>query len=233
MLYKQNEDAIKSVKDRVISGVGIRFGSPETKDWDGEWFHSDSEVGLKNGSSRPYLMEHGFGKTFGVAIVGEAVYEKSAEGWLYQTTFLDNDLGAKAFSEVTTKAYRSSAGAAGHTRRATMEKGTMRIDTWLVAEQSATMFPADPENARITRTKSDFMLMAIKELLEQNREESEARMKAIADSFIKDTNAARNTLAEALTSLKESFSTGKDFVLTDEFLTTLEQVTQPIEIIKL
>jgi hypothetical protein len=102
-------------------------------------------------------MEHGFGKVFGVSIVGEATYEKSVEGWLYQTAFVDNDLGNKAYHEVTTKAYRSSAGAAGHTRRATMEKGTMRIDSWLVAEQSATMFPADPENARSIRKASQFL----------------------------------------------------------------------------
>jgi hypothetical protein len=231
MIYKQNEIAIKAIKDRVIHGVGVRFGSAETKDWDGEFFHSESEVGLKNGSERPFLMEHGFGKKFGINIVGSAIYEKGADGWTYEASFLDTPVGNQAYNEIITHAYRSSAGAAGHTRRATLEKGAFRLDTWLIAEQSATQTPADPENPRITRTKTDYILFAIKEM----QEEHEAKVKEIIEIFAKDANESRQKLADALSSLRTSFSSdnGKGFVVTEEFLASIEQVTKPIEILSI
>lgn len=234
MIYKEydaTECPIKSVKERVIHGMGIRFGSPETKDWDGEFFVPDTELGLINGANRPFLMEHGFSKAFGVAKVADAVFEKSEIGWEYDATFLDTPLGNKAYSEIITKPYRSSAGAAGHTRRASMVKGAWQIDTWMVGEQSATLTPADPENARITRTKSDFLLMAVREMVEEIREEHETRIKAILDAVYKNSNEARQNLADALTALRTSFSTGEKFVVSEELITAIEQVSQPIQII--
>jgi hypothetical protein len=231
MIYKDTPTEIKSVKDRLILGEGIRFGSPDTKDFDGEWFHSETELGLKNGSERPFLMEHGFGQKFGISIVANAVYEKKDTGWEYQASFLDTPVGNEAYNEIITHPYRSSAGAAGHTRRASMEKGTWKLDVWLIAEQSATMTPADPNNARITRTKTDYVLFAIREM----QQEHEAKVKSIIESFAKDANESRQALADALTSLRTSFSSdnGKGFVLTDEFLASIEQVTKPIEIVSL
>jgi hypothetical protein len=229
MLYKQNEAAIKSVGTRKIKGTGIRFGSEDDKDWDGEWFHTDTELGLKNGSSRPYIMEHGYSSKFGMAIVGEATYEKAGEGWEYEAVFTDSAQADKAYNEIIAGAYKSSAGAASHTRRASIIKGTSRLDVWLVAEQSATMFPADSGNPRVTRTKSDYILHALKEM----HEEHEGRIKEILEAAMKDGNEARTKLADALTSLKESFTNGEPFVVTEEFLSEIEQVTKPIAIIGL
>src|SRR5688572_29064119 len=127
MIYKEYDDAIKSEKNRVIRGVGVRFGSPETADWDGEFFTPESELGLVNGANRPFLMEHGFSKNFGVTKVADAIFEKSDTGWEYQATFLDTPIGNKAYDEVINKPYRSSAGAAGHTRRATIVKGKSQL----------------------------------------------------------------------------------------------------------
>lgn len=234
MDYKQNEIAIKAIKDRVIHGTGIQFGTPETKDWDGEFFVKETETGLINGANRPYVMEHGFSRAFGMVKVGDTVYELSEDGWKYETTFLDSPIGHKAYQEVITHPYKSSAGAAGHTRRATIIKGASQIDVWLVAEQSATLTPADSNNPRITRTKSDFMLMAIREMFEDIKTENKKHIETFFEAYQKNDNEARQKLADALINVKESFnSSGKDFVLTDDILSAFEQIGKPIPIISL
>jgi hypothetical protein len=254
MLIKESLVAdVKSVKDGIIHGMGVQFGSPETKDWDGEFFVPESELGLVNGANRPFIMEHGFSKNFGVTKVADAVYEKSDTGWLYEATFLQTDMGMKAYQDVIGHPYRSSAGAAGHTRRATIVKGASQLDVWMIAEQSATLTPADPNNPRITRTKSDYMLFAITEMLKEQREYIDAKLEVYGKEFIletfapfldsvKDANEAREKLADALAKLKEgfvnnengeSFSSDGKFVVTEEFITAIEQVTKPIPIIGL
>lgn len=235
MDYKQNEIAIKAIKDRVIHGTGIQFGTPETKDWDGEFFIKETETGLINGANRPYVMEHGFSRNFGMVKVGDTIYELSEDGWKYETVFLDSPIGNKAYQEVITHPYKSSAGAAGHTRRATVVKGALQIDVWLVAEQSATLTPSDSSNPRITRTKSDFLLFAVREMLEDMQTENEKKVKTIVEAIEKSGNEARQKLADALTNLKNSFTStgGKDFILTDDILDAFEQASKPIDIISL
>lgn len=232
MIYKfLPDEAIKSIKDRVIHGVGIRFGSAETKDYDGEFFVPETETGLINGANRPFIMEHGYGRTFGVNKVADAVYEKSEGGWDYEATFLDTDIGNKAYNEVITRAYKSSAGAAGHTRRATMVKGAYQLDTWLVAEQSATLTPADSQNPRLTRTKSDYIMFALKEMLD----ESEDRIVQKVIEAFKSGEALEGLgiLQKNMEEFKESFSS--DFSVTDEVIQNLtaefEQVNTPIQIV--
>lgn len=227
--YKENLDAVKSVKHLVIHGTGVRFGDSSTKDSDGEFFNSETVTGLKNGSDRPFLMEHGWSPKFGKAIVADAVYEKSSDGWTYEATFFDTPKGNEAFSEIISKPYRSSAGAAGHTRSASLVDGAFKLDTWLIAEQSATLTPADYENPRITRTKNDFLMFYLKQM----QDEQTAKIQEHLDFLVKDANGQREKLAAALTSLKESLSSGEKFVVTEDFLTSLEQVTQPIPIINL
>lgn len=229
MIYKENDDAIKSVKSRVIHGLGVRFGSPETKDYDGEWFSENSEVGLIDGANRPFLIEHGWSRQFGKAKVADATFHKSGDGWAYEAIFLDTELGNRAFNEVVSKPYKSSAGAAGHTRVASLVKGTYHLDNWLIAEQSATLIPNDSENPRITRVKSseDYLLRMVEEM----RGESDEKIQGIMDAFEKSINESRVTLANALTALKDSFvNEQKRFEVTDEFLAELERVVQPIEI---
>lgn len=237
IIYKDGDETVKSSKDRVVHGMGVRFGSPETKDWDGEFFTPESEVGLVNGTTRPYLMEHGWHRTFGKSIVAQVTYEKSREGWLYEANFFDNKIGNDAFNEVISKPYRSSAGAAGHTRQATMVKGAWHLDTWLIAEQSATLTPADNENARITRVKSsdDYLQMVVLGMQEELHKQFSERLEVVVAAFEKSTNESRERLANALTQLKDSFvNENKNVVeITPEFLESIEQVAQPIELIRL
>lgn len=248
MLIKQVEEPdVKSIKDRVIHGTGVQFGTPETKDWDGEFFVPESELGLVSGANRPFILEHGFGKKFGVQKLADAVYEKSDAGWMYEATFLESDIGMKGYQEVIGSPYRSSAGAAGHTRRATLVKGASQLDVWMIAEQSATLTPADPNNPRITRTKNDYILFAVTEMLNEQKEYIDAKFKELmtadeerqflVDKFVpfienvKSLEEARQNLADALNKIKESFSSGEKFVVTEEFITTIEQETRPIPII--
>jgi len=245
MIYKfLPDEAIKSIKDRVIHGTGIRFGSPETKDYDGEYFVPDTETGLIDGANRPFLMEHGYGKTFGVAKVADAIYEKSGEGWTYEATFLDTPIGNQAFNEVITKPYKSSAGAAGHTRRASQVKGAWQLDTWLVAEQSATLTPADSENPRLTRTKTDYIMFALQGMVNDSEERLTTLFKSFIEGEVKDVLTAlkdgadaRQKLADALLQFKEGFSSEhKNSVSPDEMVNLvaeLEQVNRPIPIIGL
>lgn len=227
MIYKEIPDvAIKSIKDRVIHGLGVRFGDATTKDSDNEFFVPESEVGLVNGANRPYILEHGFHPAYGVVKVGDAIYEKDGTGWAYETTFLDTPIGNKAYEEIKSKEYKSSAGAAGHTRRATQVGGAFRLDVWMIAEQSATLTPADPHNAQLHHTKSDYILFAIQKMNEQRDEQ----VKCLLTEIAKSGNESREKLANALMQLRNSFSTdGKSIVLDEALLSEIETLTKPVE----
>lgn len=227
--YKENGVEIKSVGTRKIQGTGIRFGSETDLDFDREWFYKETETGLINGANRPFLLEHGFSSKFSSNKLGDTVYEQKDEGWEYETHFLETEIGDKAYNEVISHPYRSSAGAASHTRRATLIKGTSRLDIWLVAEQSATLSPADPNNPRVTRTKSDFILFQVSEMLKEHR----ADLGQMFEDYVTKTNDARQNLADALMGLRRSFASGEKFVINEEILASLEQVAQPIAILSL
>jgi hypothetical protein len=232
LIYKEVEGddaAVKSVKEGVIHGMGVRFGDETTKDSYGEWFSEKSQVGLQNGTSRPFLMGHGWTDIFGKAVVAWAVYEKTAKGWEYEATFLPTDIANKAYNEVISHPYRSSAGAAGHTRQATMVKDSFHLDTWLIGEQSATLTPADAQNDRIVRIKSSED--AVWAFLGDMQKGQVAFMEKVFD-VVKGINEQREHLANVMEQLKDSFKdeSKKQFAPTDEFLAELERVTAPIEI---
>lgn len=237
--YKQNETAVKSVGERKIKGMGIRFGSPEDADYDKEWFAPESQLGLTNGSTRPILIEHGWETGFGKNVVATATYEKTTDGWEYIAVFDDSVLGNKAYNEIIVKNYKSSAGAAGHTVERTEIKSTHRLDTWLIAEQSFTQFPADSQNPAVTPVKSSDIYQLL-QLIENDREET---VKAILDklsssnkTLIEATNLKLENLRTVMLQLKDSFMIESEsdiitFRVTDSFLAEIEELTQPISLL--
>lgn len=252
MLYKEIEDpiagAVKSVKDRVIEGTGILFGSPERKDSAGDFFYDGTQTGMKNGSDRPFMYQHGWNTTYGKNQLGEAIFEKSGDGWVYSTIFFDTILGNKAFAEVTSRPHRSSSGAAGHTVTTTHVKGANQIETWMIAEISATQTPADADNPIIKqRTKSDYMAQMIYEMFDGNKifltelvNQTQTFQKSLIEqvnSVLRGENASREALAQKLLDLKNSFTSDEKFQITDEwknsFDADFEEVVKPIELIKL
>lgn len=150
MLVTKQFEPIKAVSDRVIQGVGIRFGSPETADNYDEWFYEKTNIGLENGHSRPFLLEHGKKEGFGLTTLGFAIYEKSEIGWEYEVKMLDTEIAEKAYSEIARKVYKSSSGSAWHTTKQTIVENTFRYDAWYLVEQSATQSPADFYNPPIS-----------------------------------------------------------------------------------
>lgn len=251
MLYKivENEDGtVKSVKTRVIEATGILFGSADTKDSDGDYFHADTETGMVNGAQRPFMLNHGWSPVYGKNKLADAIFEKDGTGWVYSATFVDNPLGNKAYGEVTSKPYRSSSGAAGHTVTTTRVKNANQIETWMVAEISGTQTPADPNNPYIQqKTKSDYMAQAIWEMFDGNKmfltelvEQSKIFQKSLIEqvnSILIGENASREALAQKLLDLKNSFTSGEKFQITDEwknsFDVDFEEVVKPIKLIKL
>lgn len=251
MLYKLVEGdtgAVKSVKDRVIEGTGILFGSPERKDSSDDFFYNGTETGMRNGSDRPFMYQHGWSPLFGKQKLGEAIFEKSGDGWVYVTTFIDTPVGNKAFAEVTSKPHRSSSGAAGHTVQTTRIKDANQIDIWMIAEISATQTPADADNPYIQqRTKSDYMAQMIYEMFDGNKtflkelvEQSQVFQKSLIEqvnSVLVGENASREALAQKLLDLKNSFTSGEKFQITDEWKKTFnadfDEVVKPIDLIKI
>lgn len=150
------DDAIKSVTGKSAIGQGIRFGSPQTADNSKEWFSAKTNTGVRNGDTRPYLMEHGKSSDFGLTIVGYAVYELAADGWNYEVKMRDDAVGERALAELATGLYKSSSGSSWHTTSITKTiLDTFHYDDWFLVEQSATKSAADRWNAHI-RIKSLF-----------------------------------------------------------------------------
>ena len=244
MLQKIIDVEVKSVGERKVKGTGIRFTNADEPDSYREWFSSKSEVGLRNGDTRPMMMEHGWNPQFGKSIVAWATYEKSETGWDYEATFEDTVMGNKAYGEISTQRYRSSAGAAGHTVQRTETKGSYHLDTWLVSEQTFTKRPADSQNPAVSLIKGEGMeiLMPIfSELQMANSMMFEAMQKSvvdvitngIADKMSGILNEKAEALRGVLTQLRESFKEGQKFEITEEFLNELEVIVQPITLINL
>jgi hypothetical protein len=251
MLYKIVESdagAVKSVKTRMIEATGILFGSPDQKDSDGDFFHTDTETGMVNGAQRPFMIQHGWSSVYGKNKLADAIFEQNGDGWIYSATFLDTPLGNQAFAEVTSRPYRSSSGAAGHTVTTTRVKNANQIETWMVAEISGTQTPADPNNPYIQqKTKSDYMAQAIYEMFDGNKifltdlvNQSKEFQKSLIEqinSVLRGENASREALAQKLLDLKNGFTSGEKFQITDEWKSSFdadfEDVVKPIELIKL
>jgi hypothetical protein len=216
------EEAVKSVGTRKVKGLGARFGTPETKDYDGEFFVEATEFGIKNGDSRPMLMEHGYNKSYGVEIIGDAVFEKIADkGWEYEAVFRDTDLGNKAYSEVTAHPYKSSGGAAYNTVRRTLVKDAYQLDSFFLAEMTFTQFPNDMHNPPIARAKSDAILFAISEM----RKEQNETIKNFLLEIQKSHNEKTELLRDVMKQLKDSFTnpnTDSGIVLDEEIIKRIE-----------
>lgn len=150
MIITKQFGEIKAISDRKVQGMGVRFGTPETKDSYGEWFYDGTELGIKNGDTRPFLMEHGHKSEFGLNILGFAVYEKSVDGWAYEVKIEDSVLGEKAYGEISRKRYKSSSGSAWHTTSSTKVDDSWRMEKWFLVEQSVTQTPADFYNPPVT-----------------------------------------------------------------------------------
>jgi len=222
------EEPIKAISDRKIGGTGILFGSENQYDAYKEWFDETTVVGVENGDRRPFLMEHGKSDTFGLEILGQAVYEKSGDGWEYEVQLPDSELGEKAYGELKNKRYKSSSGSSWHTTRQSYIKGTYKFDTWLIVEQSATQRPADSQNPPIS----------IKSLLEEGLQPSELIerfYKMFEDKFEKDSD----TLKSIETILREKFSLDttepivKGVELSTETLDEISELTTPLNKIQI
>lgn len=145
---------------RKVLGTGIRFGDASSKDGYGDYFDALTQTGLRNGSDRPFLMEHWENPTFAFKVVGEAIYEKKSDGWEYEATLLDDDAGNLAYEHLSDpeKVYQSSTGSAwNYTKGIYTESEAFLMTVWLVLEQSATIKPADYWNPQIkVKSMSDF-----------------------------------------------------------------------------
>lgn len=155
VLHKQGGE-LKSAGTRKSIGQGIRFGDETTKDTYKEFFHDGTEVGLVNGHTRPFMLEHGKSADFGKAVLGFATYEKKADGWEYQLEMLDNEKGNKAAELIEGGGYKTSTGSAIHTITRVKVGDAYRLDSWFITETSGTKTPADIYNRDLTALKSAF-----------------------------------------------------------------------------
>lgn len=182
----KNEGLIKTVKSfgevkstgtRKASGRGIRFADLQTRDSYDEFFTERTVVGLENGTSRPYLLEHWKDELFQWLVVGMAVFEKSAEGWDYEVTFKDDDAGNKAYELISEGKYHSSGGSAwNYIKRkyvyTDMVEG-YELLVWLLIEMSATLRPSDFFNPQIqikSMQDSDWIMQVIAPLLKEREQ---------------------------------------------------------------
>lgn len=192
------EEVIKSLGTRKASGIGVRFSTPEDPDYDNEFFTVKSVLGLRNGASRPYMMEHGYAKKFGKQIVGMATYELNDEvGWEYEVIFSDDKIGNKAYAEIQNQRYKSSAGAAWNTVSRTMVKNAFHNDTWYIAEQSATKFPNDASNPPVVAMKNLAVLLKMEEMINGDNE--------FFVELIKAAKEKNELMKQFFTEFKDSF----------------------------
>lgn len=157
MEYKSTSYGFDESEDKsTFSGIAVRFGNDKDVDSYGDYFEPDSSTGLKEGTSRPFLMEHGNSPEYLSEVVGWAEFSLKEDGWHYTVDFLNTDLGQKARRAIQTRQYKTSTGATTVRRVYTEGYRVAKLKSWIIGETSAVLRPADKKTPLI-KSFEDFI----------------------------------------------------------------------------
>lgn len=136
-------DAIKSLGDSRIGGYLVRWGSPDEKDLQGEYFTEETDLVLDWYKERPMLYHHGLDPDLQVKSVGTIDVIKTDDIGVWAEGQLDNhNKYIEAIKKLIAKGILSwSSGAPPHLVE-TANDG--RIKRWPIIEGSLTPTPAEP-----------------------------------------------------------------------------------------
>jgi HK97 family phage major capsid protein len=145
--------AIKSLDDEgKIGGYLVYYGSPEMKDFDGEYFTEETEYNLDWFSKRPVLFHHGHDGTIKSMAIGTITSIKATEEGLWAEAILDlRDKYVRKINELVKQgALDWSSGTIP--KFVEVEKSGF-IKRWPIVEGSLTPIPALPIKTKIHSVK--------------------------------------------------------------------------------
>lgn len=145
--------SVKVAKSGKIEGYLVQFGSPATKDLDGEYFADDTEFGIdvKGGKevTMPMYYSHGFNDKIGKRRVGYMTLKGDDNGIFLQAEI---DKAETYRAEILKLAKEGKLGASSGAVSHLVEKEpdadgkSVRITQWPIGEGSLTPAPADYRN---------------------------------------------------------------------------------------
>jgi hypothetical protein len=127
---------IKAAKG-LLKVLGIPFGSPQDKDFHGEWFSKNTNIGMEIGDTRPVFYFHGENPEGNPEpnpeVIGRAVLsEKTEKGWWFDV-ILDKskEYATRIIEAAQDGLARASSGTAGYLKRWALNG---EILNWPIAE---------------------------------------------------------------------------------------------------
>lgn len=152
---KFSSSPVINTSKKSAEGVALRFFTTGDKnDSYGERYDSRTETLLTDGTTRPFLINHGYHVKFARKAVGMATYRKSDEGWLYNVDFFNNEAGDFAYQQLKNPdggvPYATSSSAPENLilRQKTAEG--IYLEQFPIVESSMTQMPSDSMNPSIS-----------------------------------------------------------------------------------
>ena len=148
--------SVKALGNGKVGGYLVRYTGVDEPDLQGDFFTSDSDLGIHN--EIPVLYHHGTDKAIGRRILGLAKVTRDPVGlWVESQLSMRDDYEKQIYKLAEDGKLGWSSGALSHlVERETKTSTSAWVKSWWVAEASLTPTPAEPRNyARSVKTSND------------------------------------------------------------------------------
>jgi len=164
--------AVKALGDGKVAGYLVRYSDENTPDLQGDFFSSETDLGIEAGSRVPVYYQHGLDPIFKTKRISRATAEFQDVGVWLETQLEMRDEYERALYELAEAGKLGwSSGAAGHLVEKVLVGKSYFIKSWPIAEASLTPTPAEPRNTAIS-VKS--LLQKPEQLVSDNKEDTMA-----------------------------------------------------------
>lgn len=144
-------DPVKVLGEGRVGGFLVRYSNADTPDLEGDYFTSETDLGIENGSRLPVYYQHGYDPIFQTKRIGRATAEFQDAGvWLEAQLEMRDDYERRLLELAEAGKLGWSSGAAGHLVERDQVGKSYHIKSWPIAEASLTPTPAEPRNTAVS-----------------------------------------------------------------------------------
>ena len=185
----------KALGSGRVGGYLVRFGTPQTADVQGDFFHAATDFGRAVKAGTDVVYHHGLsrrGDAYSVKLgnrtVGDGVLSIAPDGLTIEATLDVSDPDIKAlYGDIEREALGWSSGSTERLVRRTAVAGKSRIDRWPIIEASLSPRPVDPRNrAYALKSLIEDAAVAVPSLVER------------AETLVADVAALKGLIDKAL-----------------------------------
>lgn len=145
-------DAVKALGEGKVGGYLIRWGNQEDVDLVGDYFTPDTDLGITPESKLPVYYEHGYDSKLKSRRLGRGTVTAFDDVgvWFEAQLEMRDDYEKRIYQLAEAGKLGWSSGAAGHLVEKELAGKSNHIKSWVVAEASLTVQPAEPRNSAIS-----------------------------------------------------------------------------------